>query len=334
MCRSCNETFDNDGVQREHYRSEWHRYNLKRKVAGLPGVTAAWFEIRRKTLEAQSAVVERQLYVCVACDKEYSSAKAHANHLQSRAHQTRAAVVQDKGPVNAPVLRPRVVTGRGALLPGTLVRGQSESAGTAELKDRNVSMLDEDDDDDEDWEEMDEDEAAALVAEDGDVLPSQEAEAEAGELEEWDSARCLFCDWRARQGDEAECAECVEHMHRQHGFFVPDAEYLAKPRELLQYLGLKVSFPVSTHVEIHFQLHFLWTLAQGMVGADSRISGVLLCFRGAAGFQGLHVSTLRREGPAVRKSGSRPQAHGGQKPLQVALGRRLGCSRRGVGRVL
>ena len=265
MCRSCNETFDTDGVQREHYRSEWHRYNLKRKVAGLPGVTAAWFEIRRKTLEAQSAVAERQLYACVACDKEYSSAKAHANHLLSRAHQTRAAVVQDKGPFDAPVLRPRVVTGRGALLSGTLARGQSESAGTAELKDingKNVSMLDErEDEDDEDWEEMDEDEAAALVAEDGDVLSSEEPEAEAGELEEWDSARCLFCDWRARQGDEAECAECVEHMHRQHGFFVPDSEYLAKPRELLQYLGLKVSFPVSTHVEMHFQLPFLWTLA-------------------------------------------------------------------------
>ena len=294
MCRSCNESFDKDGVQREHYRSEWHRYNLKRKVAGLPGVTAAWFEIRRKTLEAQSAVVERQLYACVLCDKEYSSAKAHTNHLQSRAHQTRAAVVQDKGPVDAPVLRPRVSNSRG-VLPSGEPRGQSDSPVMADVKDANgkdVSISDEmEDEDDEDWEEMDEDEAATLAAENGDVLPPQEAEADAGELEDWDSARCLFCDWRARQGDEAECAECVEHMHRQHGFFVPDSEFLAKPRELLQYLGLKVSFLVSAHVHYHLQYWFLRTVVRFLV-VKTGINSVLPYWCGGAGFQGLHVSAL------------------------------------------
>lgn len=31
-CNACNKEFEDEGEQKLHYRSEWHRYNLKRKV--------------------------------------------------------------------------------------------------------------------------------------------------------------------------------------------------------------------------------------------------------------------------------------------------------------
>jgi Zinc-finger double-stranded RNA-binding len=31
-CNACNKEFEDEVEQKEHYRSEWHRYNLKRKV--------------------------------------------------------------------------------------------------------------------------------------------------------------------------------------------------------------------------------------------------------------------------------------------------------------
>jgi hypothetical protein len=31
-CNACNKEFDGDAEQKLHYKSEWHRYNLKRKV--------------------------------------------------------------------------------------------------------------------------------------------------------------------------------------------------------------------------------------------------------------------------------------------------------------
>lgn len=31
-CNACNKEFDDEVQQKLHYRSEWHRYNLKRKV--------------------------------------------------------------------------------------------------------------------------------------------------------------------------------------------------------------------------------------------------------------------------------------------------------------
>ena len=31
-CNACNKEFNDDSEQKLHYKSEWHRYNLKRKV--------------------------------------------------------------------------------------------------------------------------------------------------------------------------------------------------------------------------------------------------------------------------------------------------------------
>lgn len=31
-CNACNKEFADDSEQKLHYKSEWHRYNLKRKV--------------------------------------------------------------------------------------------------------------------------------------------------------------------------------------------------------------------------------------------------------------------------------------------------------------
>ncbi|GJT20967.1 cytoplasmic 60S subunit biogenesis factor REI1 homolog 1-like protein [Tanacetum coccineum] len=32
-CNACNTEFSNENDQKNHYKSEWHRYNLKRKVS-------------------------------------------------------------------------------------------------------------------------------------------------------------------------------------------------------------------------------------------------------------------------------------------------------------
>lgn len=47
---------------REHYKTDWHRYNLKRKVAGLPPISALSFTKRREAalaLRAQSSEPEK-----------------------------------------------------------------------------------------------------------------------------------------------------------------------------------------------------------------------------------------------------------------------------------
>lgn len=89
-CISCRVAFADGEIQRAHYKTDWHRYNLKRKVADMPPVTAENFQER---VLAQRTAAEQQLSDaaaiegCAVCSKKFSSANAYQNHLQSHKHQ-------------------------------------------------------------------------------------------------------------------------------------------------------------------------------------------------------------------------------------------------------
>ncbi|KAJ7546315.1 hypothetical protein O6H91_08G035400 [Diphasiastrum complanatum] len=206
-CNSCNAEFPDEASQRLHYRSEWHRHNLKRKVAGVPGVTEALFNSRVEALAAErkKAETERMLYKCPLCAKEYTTVKAHAQHLQSKLH-----IIRSKG-----------------------IRANAHSE------------HDESDSSDE-WEEVDagnvtDSEAEVIIDaadvdqhdDDGEGPSTSQMDIE----EEWDVTQCFICDARPDGSVEG----CIEHLHKVHGFFLPDAEYLKDPSGLLNYLGLKVT---------------------------------------------------------------------------------------------
>jgi pre-60S factor REI1 len=57
-CVTCNVAFDNSDLQRDHYKTDWHRYNLKRKVAELPAVTAHDFNDRQKLQKEMVIIIK------------------------------------------------------------------------------------------------------------------------------------------------------------------------------------------------------------------------------------------------------------------------------------
>ncbi|KAG5360125.1 Cytoplasmic 60S subunit biogenesis factor REI1 [Yarrowia sp. B02] len=57
-CNTCVQQFPNSELQREHMKTDWHRYNLKRKVAGLLPIAANVFA--SKVLQQSEAVPERR----------------------------------------------------------------------------------------------------------------------------------------------------------------------------------------------------------------------------------------------------------------------------------
>ncbi|GFP81610.1 zinc finger protein 622 [Phtheirospermum japonicum] len=213
-CNACNKEFADDVEQKLHYKSEWHRYNLKRKVAGVPGVTEILFQARQSALAEEKSKLDKtpMVYTCGLCDKGYRSSKAHAQHLNSKSHLTKASESTSSNNVGSTIIRP---------LPR---RAQKESL------DRVVVQEDEESEDSE-WEEVDEedlvDEAKSVdMDEDGD---------EDADFEDLDPCCCFMCDL---EHDTIE--SCMVHMHKHHGFFIPDIEYLKDPKGLLTYLSLKV----------------------------------------------------------------------------------------------
>ncbi|KAL8765728.1 MAG: hypothetical protein Q9209_007293 [Squamulea sp. 1 TL-2023] len=100
-CNSCQVAFRNNDLQRTHMRGDWHRYNLKRRVASLPPLSSEVFAEKVLTAQATStaaaakASFERQ---CTACQKTYYSENAYQNHLGSQKHRLRLAALQKGDP--------------------------------------------------------------------------------------------------------------------------------------------------------------------------------------------------------------------------------------------
>ncbi|KAK2399128.1 cytoplasmic 60S subunit biogenesis factor REI1 protein [Trifolium repens] len=225
-CNSCNTEFKDDSDQKLHYKSEWHRYNLKRKVAGVPGVTEALFLARQAALaqERHKSNESPMLYSCGLCGKGYKSEKAHAEHLKSRTHMMRASEGASDSDGKA-IIKP---------LPQRVVNKPPP---------RRLADISADDDESEDeWVEVDSDDDllddAANSLTDLNVdenADNDDMDEDDDDVVDLDPSCCFMCD-----KEHKTLENCMVHMHKHHGFFIPDVEYLKDPKGLLTYLGLKV----------------------------------------------------------------------------------------------
>ncbi|KAI6659347.1 Zinc finger protein [Oopsacas minuta] len=92
-CMTCRLLVTNQELQREHYQSDWHRYNLKRKVASLPSVSLETFLEKASAHEAlllAAESVRKQTWKCEICKKHFACQKQLDNHLLSKKHITQA----------------------------------------------------------------------------------------------------------------------------------------------------------------------------------------------------------------------------------------------------
>lgn len=226
-CNACNKEFEEDAQQKLHYRSEWHRYNLKRKVAGVPGVTEALFQARQSALDEERSKLSAtpMLYSCALCGKEYRSAKAHAQHLNSRSHVMRAC--QESGAPVAGITIIKPLTGRAP----------------SKLSSFKKPRVEESEESEDEWVEVDPNDDLDMASESLDNLHVDEHTSDADKSDDMDEEEeididtscCFVCDLKH---DTVE--NCMIHMHKQHGFYIPDVEYLKDPKGLLTYVGLKV----------------------------------------------------------------------------------------------
>ncbi|XP_043921154.1 zinc finger protein 622 [Protopterus annectens] len=85
-CIACHVAFADADLQRAHYKTDWHRYNLKRKVAEMPPVTAENFQER---VLAQKAAIDNEdtTTYCTTCGKKFLTPNAYENHIKSKKHQ-------------------------------------------------------------------------------------------------------------------------------------------------------------------------------------------------------------------------------------------------------
>jgi len=86
-CVSC-QVFLESEQQSEHYKTQWHRYNVKRKVAGLPAVEREVFETKLQAVLREQQGFEKKniVYRCRVCKRKFKSESTLEQHLETKKH--------------------------------------------------------------------------------------------------------------------------------------------------------------------------------------------------------------------------------------------------------
>lgn len=252
-----------------HYRSEWHRYNVKRQVANLPPMPLDIFDSKLTALKTKQGeeAQERASHYCALCNKSSASAAGHAQHITSKMHLKRVTKKEISASTSASSSLPQDVNGKKNSKNRNAVESR-ESAGRPQLSNTFAHMdITKNEGEDAEAEEEDDEEAPELVDADSDdqtftrqqqkkttggivyagptkklvkvnkQVPKQQEEDDF-EIDESKSIplmSCLFCNRSFSTVDKS-----LQHMLKAHGFFVPFTEYLVDMNGLLKYLGAKV----------------------------------------------------------------------------------------------
>ncbi|GKZ99738.1 hypothetical protein AnigIFM60653_005493 [Aspergillus niger] len=205
-CNTCLVAFRGSDAQRGHMRTDWHLYNMKRRIASLPPVSQETFNekvlVAKATTTAAAAKASFET-TCVACQKTFYSENSYQNHIKSSKHKAREArMSRDNADESSSVMSSTFSLGEPINKPRV---GESEVNKVAEtLKDATIK------------EESNEDEE---MSDDG-----------------FFASRCLFCLQKS-----ANVEENTEHMFKTHGMFIPEKDYLVDLEGLLRYLWRKIN---------------------------------------------------------------------------------------------
>lgn len=91
----------------EHYKSDFHKYNLKRKVTGLPPVTKEWFDARKEQLSTTATTVGpvQKFWYDPLTKKKFSSENTYVAHVNSKKYKDLVKKTEQEAP--APVVTMR-----------------------------------------------------------------------------------------------------------------------------------------------------------------------------------------------------------------------------------
>jgi pre-60S factor REI1 len=222
-------------------RSDWHRYNLKRRVASLPPLSAEIFA--EKVLTAQASSTEAAAKAsfertCGACQKTYYSENAFNNHVGSAKHKARLAALARGGD-----------TETASVMSSTISLGEpTEIVGPEDTDDPEVEA---------EFSKVINGIKDARLTEKSPVSrrpshpgPSQSSDKSAHPISptptpdsegaqtqtEAPISRCLFCNY-----DSPTLKLSINHMTKFHGMFIPEQSYLTDVEGLVEYLQAKVS---------------------------------------------------------------------------------------------
>lgn len=230
-CGTCLIGFRAGDLQRAHMKGEWHRYNLKRRLADLDPISSAVFADR--IMQSQAGTVEeatRAAYQgnCTVCQKTFSSPNSYHHHINSQKHKARVAKASERKKTHK---KTQSVDDAKSVVSSTFSLGEP-TIKAADSKgdefDIVINRLKE-------QKPVESDSASATGSEAMEDIEEEEAK-EASEAKKsnepaFSLQSCLFCNLASASVDDN-----VAHMEKVHGMFIPEKKYLVDLEGLLTYL--------------------------------------------------------------------------------------------------
>ncbi|KAL5600933.1 hypothetical protein BROUX41_005767 [Berkeleyomyces rouxiae] len=226
-CNTCRIGYRAPDLQKAHMRSDWHRYNLKRRVAGLPPIASETFSEKVLQAHAASNAEAEKAYFekfCDACQKNYSSENSYNNHLHSAKHKHNQNALR----------RAAAAAAKSDALEQSTIASSTFSLGEPIKKEIPAVDLHGDEDA---VDKVTNAISKTAISEE----PKEDAEMTAKELEASSNSStapvetCLFCNLVSSDIDAN-----VLHMERTHGTIIPEKPYLVDLSGLITHLYKRI----------------------------------------------------------------------------------------------
>ncbi|KAL9053576.1 MAG: hypothetical protein Q9162_004673 [Coniocarpon cinnabarinum] len=233
-------------------QSDWHRYNLKRRVASLPPISSEIFTEKVLANQATAAATAAKAQfekLCPACNKTYFSENAFRNHIGSQKHRQRVAEMQADGhdgdaakedetnsvmssafSLGDPVDTSSTVTEESLAEQefSQVVNGIKKTSITGESPvSRRPSRP---------HHSSFQDKPAHPLSPTSDEVNEQASKAAETEDDPANLQSCLFCNTESK-----DLPSNIAHMQSKHGLFIPEQDYLVDLEGLIHWLHDRVA---------------------------------------------------------------------------------------------
>lgn len=224
-CNTCAIRFLSAELQRQHMKTDWHRYNLKRRVAQLPGISSEVFA--EKVLASQKASEETP-----PNEDEFGFYVSHRRRGNSERQLTKKDLK----------LMARIqLRGRGVAPAADAGRAQSPASSVASdfsefsIGDAPAYHSEYDSNVDTNSEGFESESSAwtHIHDSDDDIWDSDmEDEVEESDTDEISNSHCFYCG-----KDNHEVEDNIKHMSNRHGLYIPERSYLVDLDGLLTFVN-------------------------------------------------------------------------------------------------
>lgn len=215
-CNACWIQFQSTKDQRSHMQTEWHRYNLKRKVADLPAIDETTFN--DKVAKVNETKKEVDNFGMNTTDKESKLSPKDLKKLQKQELLRKKQELLELAKKQIELKLKRIQDDGSATLSAEVEKSLSDKVSQLALDIEKIQFKNKPKE------------------------PLSEEEIYKKKLinqVEFKETDCLFCAIKSNPSITT-FEENVEHMSFKHGFIFPEEEYLADRKGLFEYLSEKI----------------------------------------------------------------------------------------------